>query len=108
MSVKFKSSGTVPANCTDKLQPIDISINKPIKDKLRCKFRDWYASEVEKQLKSVKVDEVKIEMTTAAMKVKCAQWMISAMQAIQKHPEIAVNGFKATGILSAVTEVTED
>ena len=67
-----------------------------------------YASEVEKQLKSVKVDEVKIEMTTAAMKVKCAQWMISAMQEIQKHPEIAVNGFKATGILSAVTEVTVD
>ena len=54
------------------------------------------------------MDEVKIEMTTAAMKVKCAQWMISAMQEIQKHPEIAVNGFKATGILSAVTEVTED
>lgn len=38
----------VPANCTNKLQPIDISINKPIKDKLRCRFRDWYASEVEK------------------------------------------------------------
>ena len=62
-----------PANCTDKLQPIDVSINKPIKDKLRCKFRDWYVSKVEKQLKSVKVDEVKTEMITAAMMVKCAQ-----------------------------------
>ena len=98
----------VPANCTNKLQPIDVSINKPIKNKLRCRFRDWYASEVEKQLKTVKVDEVKVEMTTVAMKVKCAQWMISAIQEIQKHPEIAVNGFRATGILSAVTEVTKD
>ena len=96
---------TVPANCTDKLQPIDVSINKPIKDKLRCKFRDWHASKVEKQLKSVKVDKVKIKMATAAMKVKCAQWMTSAMQEIQKHPEIAENGFKVTGILSAITEV---
>ena len=25
----------VPANCTDKLQPIDVSINKPIKDQMR-------------------------------------------------------------------------
>ena len=98
----------VPANCTDKLQPIDVSINKPIKDKLRCRFRDWYASEVEKQLKTVKVDQVKVEMTTAVMKVKSAQWMVSAVQEIQKHPEIAVNGFRAAGILPAVTEVTKD
>lgn len=98
----------VPANCTDKLQPIDVSINKPIKNKLRCRFRDWYASEVEKQLKTVKVDQVKVEMTTAVMKVKSAQWMVSAVQEIQKHPEITVNGFRAAGILPAVTEVTKD
>ena len=54
------------------------------------------------------MDEVKVKMTTAAIKVKCAQWMISAIQKIQKCPEIAVNGFRATRILSAVTQVTKD
>ena len=54
------------------------------------------------------MDEVKVKMTTAAMKVKCAQWMISAIQEIQKCPKISVNRFRATGILSAVTEVTKD
>ena len=98
----------MPANCTDKLQPIDVSVNKPIKDKLRSRFHDWYASEVEKQLKIVKMNEIKVEMTTVAMKIKCAQWMISAIQEIQERPEIAVNGFRATGILTAVTEVTKD
>ena len=25
----------VPANCTDKLQPLDISVNKPVKEEMR-------------------------------------------------------------------------
>ena len=36
----------VPANCTDRLQPIDVSINKPIKHQLRTRFQSWYADEV--------------------------------------------------------------
>ena len=42
----------IPPNCTDKLQPMDISINKPMKDERKRHFQLWYASEVEKQLKS--------------------------------------------------------
>ena len=33
----------VPVNCTDKLQPMDVSINKPMKDEMRKQFRAWYA-----------------------------------------------------------------
>ena len=40
----------VPANCTDLLQPLDLSVNKPFKDHIRSKFVDWYAAEVRKQL----------------------------------------------------------
>ena len=36
----------VPANCTDRLQPLDLSINKPAKDFLRSKFQEWYAKEL--------------------------------------------------------------
>ena len=38
----------VPANCTDKLQPLDVSVNKRIKDELKKSFHSWYASEVQK------------------------------------------------------------
>ena len=40
----------VPANCTGRLQPMDLSVNKSVKDFMRKKFQEWYASEMLKQL----------------------------------------------------------
>ena len=36
----------IPANCTDCLQPMDLSVNKAAKDFLCSQFKDWYAHEV--------------------------------------------------------------
>ena len=30
----------VPPNCTDQLQPLDLSLNKPVKDFMRSKFKN--------------------------------------------------------------------
>ena len=35
-------SVAVPANCTDKLQPLDVSLNKSVKDEMKRKFQVWY------------------------------------------------------------------
>ena len=32
-----------PSNCTDLLQPLDLCLNKPLKDHLRSKFQSWYS-----------------------------------------------------------------
>ena len=53
----------IPANCTDKLQPLDISINKPMKDEVKKRFHQWYSEEVSKQLKTVSVHEVQVVTT---------------------------------------------
>ena len=95
----------VPANCTDKLQPMDVSINKPVKDEMKKRFQCWYAGEVQKQLKAGTLGEVKVDMAAAAIKTKSANWLISAWQALEEKPEIAVNGFKKA---DAVIEVTKD
>ena len=34
----------IPANCTDKLQPMDIAVNKHMKDALKKKFQDLVCS----------------------------------------------------------------
>ena len=96
----------VPANCTDRLQPLDVSVNKPIKDNLKKSFHSWYANEVQKQLKSVPVREVKVDVSAAIIKMKSVSWFISAWESLQARPEIVINGFKKTGILDAVTAAT--
>ena len=41
----------VPANCTDQLQPLDVSVNKAVKAFLRSQFQNWYASCVCQQMR---------------------------------------------------------
>jgi len=36
----------VPANCTDHLQPLDLSMNKPVKSHMKHLFQLWYTDEV--------------------------------------------------------------
>ena len=40
----------VPPNCTDLLQPLDVSINKPLKAEIKKQFITWYSGEVQSQL----------------------------------------------------------
>ena len=40
----------VPANTKDRLEPLDISVNKPAKDILSKQFHEWYANKICLQL----------------------------------------------------------
>jgi transposase-like protein len=44
----------VPANCTDRLQPLDVSVNKAAKECLRRQFQQWYSERVCKLLEEKK------------------------------------------------------
>ena len=37
------SVANIPANCTDKLQPTDLSVNRSHKEFLKNQFGDWYS-----------------------------------------------------------------
>ena len=67
----------MPANCTDKLQPMDVSINKPMKDEMRKRFQAWYAENVCKQLEEgTPLEEVKVDITLSVIKNHSTNWMI--------------------------------
>jgi len=36
----------IPPNCTDKLQPMDLSVNKSLKEFLKKQLDDWYSQMV--------------------------------------------------------------
>ena len=43
----------VQANCTDRLQPLDLSVNKAAKEYLRGEFQAWYAKQISEQVQGL-------------------------------------------------------
>ena len=67
----------VPPNCTYKLQPLDLSINKPLKNEMRKKFMERYSSCVAKELDSGKaIDHVQVGLQMSIIKPLSAHWFI--------------------------------
>ena len=97
----------VPANCTDRLQPLDVAINKPLKDKIKAKFQTWYALQVQNQLKVVELNQVKVDVSATVVKSPSANWVIAAWQSIESRPELAINGFQQAGIKAAISIIRD-
>ena len=82
----------IPANCTDKLQPMDLSVNRAAKEFMRNKFSEWYAEKVQKQLDTGVTASVDLKMST--MKPLGARWLISLFDYLKNNNSIIKNGFK--------------
>ena len=92
----------IPANCTDRLQPLDISVNKTAKEFLRRQFHDWYAKQICEHLEEdTPVVPVDLKLTT--VKPVGAKWMMNLYDYLKAKPEIIVNGFRGAGIVDFLT-----
>lgn len=91
----------IPANCTDRLQPMDLSVNKAAKDFLRSQFTDWYAHEVCSNLEEE--DSSIVDLKLSRIKPLHAQWMVTLYNHIKSNPDIVKNGFKKAGILDSLS-----
>ena len=95
----------VPSNCTDLLQPLDLSVNKPLKDHLRCSFQSWYSEQVSKQLEEGKEPEdIKVDTRLSVMKPLGARWITSACDYIRSESGIVRGGFLEAGIVDALDQ----
>lgn len=98
----------LPPNTTDKLQPLDVSVNKPAKDFLKQKFEEWYTEQIVKQLEGQDVENIEvldltpIDLSSAVVKEKSAKWLVELAEYMANHPDIIVNGFIKTGISTAL------
>ena len=76
----------MPANCTDKLQPLDLSCNKPAKDFLKNKFQEWYAEVILKQME--KGIEESVDMRLTIMKPLVSKWIIEMYESFLSRPQM--------------------
>ena len=86
----------VPANCTDRLQPLDLSVNKSAKDYMKRKFMEWYSTVILQQLED-KIEEP-VDMRLSIMKPLVANWAIEMYKEFVSRPNVLINGFRKAGI----------
>ena len=84
----------VPANATDRLQPLDVSVNKAAKYFLRKLFHEWYAEKYGRSFR-----KTLLLLLLILKKPIGAQWMIKLYDYFQSKPEIIQNGFKHVRII---------
>ena len=90
----------VPANCTDRLQPLDVSVNKSVKEQLRRQFQLWYSDKISKQITDdcCLTDAVTVDLSMSVVKPLSLKWLVSVNEHLINNPEIIVNGFKQAGL----------
>ena len=94
----------VPPNCTDHLQPMDLIINKSVKDYLQDTFQKWYSSEVEKSYHQDK-SATPVDLRMSIMKPLGAGWLVGAYNYIKEKDSLVKNGYKSAGITDILIKV---
>lgn len=95
----------LPPNTTDRLQPMDVSVNKPAKDILKRRFEEWYSEQIIKQLEGRDIESMELQpisMGLPMMKELGAKWLVEMAEHFSENPQIIVNGFIKAGIAGAL------
>ena len=96
----------IPPNTTDRLQQLDISVNKPAKHFLQQKFQEWYSEQILQQLDDASsMEDVELEpidLSLPDMRELGASWLVDMAKYISNNPDFIVNGFVRSGISEAL------
>jgi len=91
---------SIPANCTNKLQPMDLSVNKVLKEAMKQQFSEGYSSTTCKNFG----DEAPppVDLCISIMK-PLGEWLMNAHNCIKDDSTLVTNGFVASGITAILS-----
>jgi hypothetical protein len=82
----------IPGGCTSKIQPVDVCLNKPIKDAVRSMWDDTIVQQVtsgESNAPSITKDHI-------------VDWIVTANHVLNEQSACVIKAFKVCGITSAL------
>ena len=82
---------------------MDLSVNKSAKEFMRAKFREWYASEVQKQFDNGVKSITPVDLRMSTMKPLGARWLHNLFNYLEDQDSIVTNGFKHAGIVDCLS-----
>ena len=82
----------IPGGCTSKVQPLDVSINKPIKTSMRASWTEYIQAE-SKLLVSKEITKLR-----PPTKQDIIDWLEKAVNNVGKRRELVAHSFKVIGI----------
>jgi hypothetical protein len=90
----------VPANCTTIFQPADVILQRPFKHGFRQQFDLWTMEEMDKQLQTRAVEDIKMDFRMSTIKPHLCAWLLKAWQHVDKE-NLIQRGWEQCGIKQA-------
>jgi hypothetical protein len=88
----------VPACCTDKLQPLDLTVNHEYKEILKSRFHEWFSEQVGLSLENDTDSPYHVDLRTSVIKPIHARWVISAHETMAEKSLVIKKGFLKAGL----------
>ena len=92
---------------TNYFQVLDLTVNKWMKDFMKQKFNEWFATQSRNALESGKeLENITIKLLSSTMKPLHAGWLIDCYNQLtsSQEKEIILAGWRASGIYTAVED----
>ena len=86
----------VPANCTSKLQPADVILQRPLKHAFKLQFHKWTTSQVRTQIEGGKDGDVDLRMSN--LKPLICEWLHNAWTQVKNMQDMIIKGWDKCGI----------
>ena len=100
----------VPANMTNHLQLLDLTVNGYVKRFMRAKFTSWYSSQLRRQLdEGQQLQDIDVPLRLSILKPFNAEWLVDCYNHMTTTAgkNIILSGWKSAGIMEALQAGTD-
>ena len=95
---KYSKLAIIPAGLTKKLQPLDLTVNRSFKEKMRQKWEDWMIEEAHEYTKSGRIKRISYS--------GICKWIVDSWNEVEES--CVINGFNASFDKKLTPEIEMD